>query len=289
MYRETWLEVDLDAISYNVETIKELCGKKIIAVLKANAYGCGDHPVVQTVVEAGAEMIAVSSLEEALVLRNEGYTGEVLILGATRKEDLPLVMEKGITITVYSATQIEAMKAYDTSTLKVHLKYDTGMNRIGFRSISELKEALKALLDQKVKVEGIFTHFACADSSKEKTDIQFHKFKEAVETLNYPFTWIHCDNSDASVSYFEDVTNACRLGISLYGISAYKKDLKHALSLYTRLFFIKHVPQGESIGYGATYQTKEEEIIGTIPIGYADGLIRENQGRCVYIEGERQN
>ncbi|MBQ9047223.1 MAG: alanine racemase [Solobacterium sp.] len=285
MYRDTWFEIDLDAIRANVRTIRRISGKKFIAVLKANAYGCGDIRVCRAVVDAGAEMVAVSSLEEALVLRGEGYDGELLILGATKAEDCNKLKDNNITATAYSADWVDAFCAQDCAGLKVHLKVDTGMNRIGFRTVDELRAAKEKLLAAGVSLEGIFTHFACADSSREMTDRQYLKFAEAVQALDYPFRWIHCDNSDASVSFRDPLSNACRVGISLYGISAFRDDLKPALSMYTRIFHVKKVQAGETIGYGATYTATDEEMIATIPIGYADGFVRANQGRKVFAEG----
>lgn len=285
MYRKTWFEIDLDAVIKNVRTIKRKTGKKFIAVLKANAYGCGDKEMANAVLDAGADMIAVSSTEEALILRQENISCPILILGATSKEDLPLLIENHITVTAYSLSWIEEMLQEEHDGLTVHLKVDTGMNRIGFKSIEELQSALSLLQENHIKVEGIFTHFACADSSREMTDRQFLKFTEAVQALSYPFEYIHCDNSDASLSYEEPFSNAVRVGISLYGISSVYEGLEPALSLYTKIFHVKTVQPNETIGYGATYTTSKEEIIATIPIGYADGFVRKNQGRKVYAEG----
>ena len=286
MYRDTWMEVDLDAIADNVRSIHKICGKRIIAVIKADAYGCGDIQVAKACLDAGAEMLAVSSLDEAMMLRNEGYGGEVLILGAVNPEDALVLSENGISTAAFSLDWAKEVVKHDCSGMKVHLAVDTGMNRIGFREIREMEEARDILLHAGVKLTGIFTHFCCTDTDPSMTDRQFARFKEAVEYLNYPFAWIHCDNSDATIMFKDDLSNACRLGVSMYGVSPYDKTLAHPLSLYTETAMVKHVPAGETIGYGATYTTKGDEIIATIPIGYADGFIRANQGRKVYVDGE---
>lgn len=285
MYRDTWMEVDLDAIADNVRTIHQICGKKFIAVIKADAYGCGDIQVARACLEAGAEMLAVSSLDEAMILRNEGYGGELLILGAVNPEDCEVLAENDITTAAFSMDWVREAVKHPCAGMKVHLAVDSGMNRIGFREIREMKEARDLLLEAGVNLTGIFTHFCCTDTSREMTDRQYLKFAEAVKALDYPFEWIHCDNSDATIFFKDSLSNACRVGISLYGISGFAKDLKPALSLYTKLVMSKLVPAGETIGYGATYETKTTERIGTIPIGYADGFIRANQGRKVYIDG----
>ncbi len=285
MYRQTWLEVNLDDIADNVRKIHAICGKKIIAVLKADAYGCGDIQVCDAVLEAGASMIAVSSADEGIMLRNEGCQADIMILGMAETDDIPGLIENDIAAAAYSLKWVKEAAEKGCRGLKVHMKVDTGMNRIGFRDIDELKEALAVLLEAGAQPVGIFTHFACADTSREMTDRQYLKFAEAVRALDYPFEWIHCDNSDATVYFRDPLTNACRLGISLYGISTYQKDLKYPLSLYTRIGMVKQVGAGETIGYGATYTAGKDELIATVPIGYADGFIRKNQGRKVYADG----
>ncbi len=228
MYRKTWMQVNLDKIERNLIQLKEICQKKIIAVLKADAYGCGDIHVARAVLEAGAEMIAVSSLDEALVLRNEGYEGKLLILGATEANDIPVLIKYGISCTAYSSEWVQDAAKQNCKGLHVHLKVDTGMR----------------------------------------------------------FPWVHCDNSDATAFFKEDTSNACRIGISLYGISTYEKSLEPAISLFSEVVMVKHMHAGDTVGYGATYTAKDDEIIATLPIGYADGFIRANQGRKVYVDGQ---
>ena len=283
MYRKTWLEVDLDAVMHNVRTIREICGKRFIAVLKANAYGCGDIEVAEAVCRAGAEMIAVSSTDEAVMIRNRGYGGPLLIVGAVDSQDLPAFLEYDIAVPAYSMAFVDEVTARDCRGLRVHIKVDTGMNRIGFRDIPDMQEALARMTPAGCRVEGIFTHFACADTDPDMTRRQYDAFAAAVGALDHAFEWIHCDNSDASVSFDAPVSNACRVGISLYGTSTFCRELRPALSLYTTMTMVKHVPAGETIGYGATYTAPEDVIIGTLPIGYADGLFRHNQGRTVYV------
>ncbi len=284
MYRQTWMEVDLDAIAENVRTIKEINKKKFIAVLKADAYGCGDIQVVNTVMEAGADMLAVSSLDEALMLRNEGYTKELLILGATDPADCEIMIKHNISAAAYSMNWVKKVTSRNCAGLRVHLKVETGMNRIGFRSIDELKKAKGLLMLRGCSLDGIFTHFAKADTDPEMTKTQYERFAEAVRAMDYPFRWVHCANSDAAVSFIDPLSNACRVGISLYGISTFRKDLKPALGLYTRVCMVKTLEAGEPVGYGSTYVTQGQEIIATAPIGYADGFIRANQGRKVLVD-----
>ena len=125
MYRTTWMEVDLDKVAENVRICKKICGKKIIAVLKADAYGCGDSHVAKAVLEAGASMIAVSSVDEALMLRNEGYDGEILILGMTSADDIEVLIENDISTAAYSVEWTHNALKHECHGLKVHMKVDT--------------------------------------------------------------------------------------------------------------------------------------------------------------------
>lgn len=286
MHRKTWMEIDLDAVEANVRTAKERSGKKIIAVVKADGYGLGDLAVANAAVTAGAEMLAVSSCDEAMILRNKGYRGDVLILGHTDAEDLARMIKQKIAVPAYSTLWVKNAIEAGCRGLRVHIKVDTGMNRIGFKDNAEIRQAIHDLTEAGAEVEGIFTHFACADTDPEFTKVQFERFRRAVEEADHSFRWIHCDNSEATLSFKDDLSNACRFGIGMYGISDTYKGLKHAVSLWSEIFLVKQVPAGETIGYGATYRTEEPEWIATMPIGYADGLVRKNQGRTVYIDGE---
>ena len=286
MYRRTWLQVDLKAIEENVRYIQSVCQKKIIAVLKADGYGCGDIQGCRAVMKGGAYSVAVSSLDEAVMLRNQGFTGSVLVLGTVCAEDIPVLVEKKIACAAYSASWVQLALKQDVKNLIVHLAVDTGMNRIGFKTVEELTEAFKLLEAHGCYIEGIFTHFYSAEEKDHVlTNAQFEKFENAVKALPHSVPLVHCDNCDATFFHKDTLSNACRVGISLYGVSSYDTTLQHPVSFYTTVMLCKHVPKGETVGYGHTYTTKEDEIILTCPVGYADGLIRENQGRQVYIDG----
>ena len=190
MYRDTWMSVDLDAIADNVKVTKEICGKKYIAVLKADAYGCGDSHVARAVIEAGADMLAVSSLDEAVMLRNEGFHEKILILGPVNADDVDVLIRYGISTAAYSMEFIKAAAAKGCKGLLVHLAVDTGMNRIGFKTKKDLKEAFDLLQQAGAVIEGIFTHFYRSDDFDHVvTNQQYAKFKDAVTSLNYPF-WV---------------------------------------------------------------------------------------------------
>lgn len=286
MYRKTWLEVDLDAIRYNVEEIGKIAKKKLIAVVKADGYGCGDIRVLEACCKGGCVMAAVSSLDEAVVLRNEGYAGDILILGTISPEDIDVAVQYDIACAAYSEEWVNLVCQKNCEGLRVHMAIDTGMNRIGFKEIPAYIHALQTLVNHRACVEGIFTHFYCSNVFDHIiTDRQAERFHAFLSSYDYPYKWIHADNSDAALFRKDTVCNAARIGITLYGISDYPNDLKHPISLYTTVSMCKKVAKGETIGYGAVYTATEDEVIVTAPIGYADGFLRQNQGRKVYIDG----
>ncbi|MFS0881984.1 alanine racemase [Metabacillus niabensis] len=298
-YRDTWVEIDLDAISHNVKSMKEHIGKnvKVIAVVKANAYGHGSVQVAKTALKSGASMLAVAFLDEAIALRNSGIEAPILILGATRASAIQLAIKYDITLTVFSLDWlVEASQYIQEGTVNIHVKLDTGMSRLGVRE----GKSLLAIFDY-VKtsscfhLEGIYTHFATADE-KDVTyfNEQYEKFDEFLELIPHDELLVHCGNSATGLRFPEKVYNAVRLGISMYGLtpSLEIKDelpytLKEAFSLKTKLVNVKKVPKGTKVSYGATYEAKSEEWIGTIPIGYADGWIRALRDVDVLVAGQR--
>lgn len=289
-YRDTFAEVNLDQLNANFKCIKNRAkGRKLIAVIKANGYGHGALYVAKEALSFGFSMLAVSSLDEALMLRNEGIEADILVLGYTRVSDVALAMHHNITLTATSLDWVRQLdKIKPSHKLKVHLKIDSGMNRLGMKSVEEAKEAIALLEEKHISVEGIFTHYACSDEESESmSKKQYEMFSSIVKSLNYPFVYVHSSNSDATMREFkEEITNAVRVGLVMYGITQYDEDVKPILSLYTRLTHVHEVSIGEGVGYSQTYHPQEKEWIGTVPIGYADGWIRSNQGRCAYIGDE---
>lgn len=287
MFRNSWVEINLSALKHNFQEIKKYSDKEIICVIKANGYGSGDQFIISAALQSGISMFAVSSLDEAIILRNEGCTSKILILGYVNPKDIEYCIQYDVSTTIVSLDWLQEILNYPHQNLKLHLKVDTGMNRIGIKKISECKEALSICLNNGLMPEGIFTHFACSDVENQETTLrQYNLFKNIVDELNYPFHYVHCDNSDAILSFHDKCTNAVRLGIAMFGISAYKNNLHPVFSLYSTISNIKTVDVGETISYGATYRTTQNEIIATLPIGYADGWLRKNQGRQVWIDGE---
>ncbi|MFP7300432.1 alanine racemase [Neobacillus niacini] len=299
-YRDTWAEVDLDYILANVTSVKKLLPPKveIIAVVKANAYGHGDFKVAESALKAGATYLAVAFMDEAIALRNKGIEAPILVLGATRPEDAALAVKYNITITVFQIEWVKAALSHlpKNKVLPVHIKLDTGMGRIGIRTKEELEAIVQILTnDDRIEMEGIYTHFATADevdlSYFEKQKEMFH---ELLSVLKERPKYIHCSNSAAALRFPETNFNAIRLGIAMYGLTPSPEiehelpfPLNEAFSLRSRLVHVKKLRKGDKVSYGATYEAKDEEWIGTIPIGYADGWIRRLQGQEVLVEGKR--
>lgn len=288
-YRNTWAEIDLDKLAHNINVIKEHTKKEVFCVVKANAYGHGDFHIASEAMKNGCQYVAVSSLDEAMALRKQGYTQAILILGYVSVGDVQVAIQEKITLTAISYEWVCELCDYDVDLtgLKIHLKVDTGMNRIGMKKVDQLQASLRMLIDKQVNVEGIYTHYHSADNDdKSLCQRQQHWFYHVLDSLEYDFKWIHTCNSDASISFHDERSNAVRVGLALYGIKSVdvKIDLQPILSLYTKITCIKEVKKNETIGYGATYQCHKDEIIATIPIGYGDGFVRANQGRFVCID-----
>jgi alanine racemase len=297
-YRNTWVEVDLDAIQKNVCAFREHLPKEtaIMAVVKADGYGHGATPVAKEALEAGATYLAVAFLDEALRLRKDGIKAPILILGYTAPEFVAAAVQHEITLTVFHEDVLLAVEmAAKEAGLKgkVHFKVDTGMGRIGVKTRSEFDYLYKlACSYEHVYVEGAFTHFSCADSyDSAYTLMQHHNFIEIIQSFDIPI--VHCCNSAAGILFPQWGYDMIRLGICLYGQypSEFTKgkgiELVPAFSLKSQIAHVKKVPSGTSISYGATFTTPIETWIASVPIGYADGFSRSlsNKGKAI-VGGE---
>ncbi|MBI0580912.1 alanine racemase [Neobacillus cucumis] len=299
-YRDTWAEVDLDCIHANVSSVKKLLPNEveIMAVVKANAYGHGDVQVAREALDAGATHLAVAFMDEALALRKKGITAPILVLGASRAEDVQMAADNQITLTVFQKDWLlEAQKHLKIdSRVSVHIKLDTGMGRLGIRGKEELEDFEQLVsLDQRFHLEGIYTHFATADELNQNYfNQQFELFQELISVLKVRPKYVHCSNSAATLRFQSGIYNAVRLGIAMYGLtpslemeSEIPFSLNEAFSLHSKLVHVKQLYKGDKISYGATYEASGDEWIGTVPVGYADGWIRKLQGQEVLINGIR--
>lgn len=299
-YRDTWAEIDLDNLHDNTAAICEFLPEdtKVFAAVKANAYGHGAIDAAHTVLEAGAHGLVVAFLDEALTLRENGITAPILILGATRAEDAGIAATHDISVTVFQMEWLKEAIAYidESHPLRVHIKCDTGMGRIGIKEISEMQK-MEEILKESIQFifEGIFTHFATADEEDESYyQKQLATFKQFLNALTSQPPYIHAANSAAALCHNDALFNSVRVGIALYGLSPSEEmkshfpiERKEVLSLHSKIIHVKKMNVGESVGYGAGYIADGEEWIATIPIGYADGWIRKLSGQEVIANGER--
>ncbi len=293
--RRTWTEVSLDNARENYKLIKNRIGDtKLCCVVKADGYGHGAVALATLYQSLGADYFAVSNIDEAKELRDNGITLPILILGYTPVENARELFELNITQSVYSLEYARALSAKcekHNLTIKIHIKLDTGMSRIGFmcqefprdnNSIKEIKEAcsLKGL-----NPEGIFTHFCVSDSADEGkafTEKQFENFTYTVNSLkenNIEFEIVHCSNSGATLDYPQTYCNMVRAGIILYGLQpspvcGNNAGLKPVMAMKTVIAHIKTIEKGASVSYGRTFISDKELKIATVPVGYADGFIR---------------
>ncbi len=298
--RDTWVEINLDNIIWNLDEAKKLLSKetKIAAVLKANAYGHGAIEVARILVDKGVDYIAVACLLEAIELRREFKDIPILVMGYTSDEYLHIAVENNITLTIFSALQGEILSkiaSYLKTIQKVHIKIDTGFNRLGFKWSKDLKNIIKSIYKLKnIEVEGIFTHLALVNSKEdEKQFALFQKVIEEIEEEKIHIPIKHVCDSIGMVRYPEFHMNMIRLGAFLYGMSPSRISdklpvLKTALTFKTKISHIKHIQKGEGVGYDYSFIAKEKVKVGTLPVGYADGYMRclSNVGE-VSINGEK--
>jgi alanine racemase len=300
-YRPTKAIVNLQAIQENIKNLKQYLPHQtsIIAVVKADGYGHGEVEVAQAAIDAGARMVSVATPDEALHLRNGGIEADILVMGPSPVDFAEKAATLGIRVTVSEAEWLrQAVKFIERvdRPLNVHVKIDSGMGRIGLRSEDAVREIIEVIEGTTaIRLEGTFTHFACADEEdSSRTEEQFNRFMELVDKFPQRPPFVHASNSAATLLYPEYALDAVRFGISLYGIapSSYVEtklpfELKKAFTLETELAYVKKLEKGSRISYGGTYETEQDEWIGTLPIGYADGLKRGLRGQEVLIAGER--
>lgn len=303
IHRPAAVCVDLAAIRQNIkEEIKHLApGQKLFAVVKANAYGHGAVKVAQEAVKAGASGFCVAILDEALELRQAGIVQPILVLGVTPAKYASLAAVNGVSLTVPDLKWLrkaESNLIQGKLQLKVHLAIDSGMGRIGFSEDDEFIAANDFLLNNSnFNVEGLFTHFASADSSDDSYfQGQVTRFNHFKKLLKIKPKWIHVDNTAASVFDKKVHSDLVRFGIGIYGLNPSSNpasaDLKTAIKLKPAMSFVSELVQvhtihkGQGVGYGSTYIADEDQIIGTIPVGYADGFIRKFQGFKIKVGSE---
>ena len=291
--RRTWAEIDLEALTYNYHQARQRIGAgvKYMGVVKADAYGHGAVQVARRLEALGADYLGVSSLDEARELRRGGIRMPILILGHTPPEMVPQLLEYDITQTVSARAKAEEYSAAAKEcggTLKIHIKVDTGMSRLGFlvrgRHFESGVEAIAASCRLPyLDAEGIFTHFSVSDEddaeSEAYTREQFGLFRRVMDSLaeqGCTFAIRHCANSGALARYPEMYLDMVRPGIALYGVGAEaaQMGLRPVMALKSCVSTIKVFDPETDISYGRRFRTTERTRVGVLPIGYADGLFR---------------
>lgn len=296
-------EVNLDAIKHNYKQIRKHIPHEVemMAIVKADGYGHGAVEVANLLQAEGVNRFAVAIVNEGEVLRENGITSPVLVLGYTPRADIKALIENNLTQTVFSyemAKVISDEAGKLGKTVNIHLKVDTGMGRIGFLSSPQSIEEIKMIASlPHLNMEGIFTHFSTADEEDTTyTHKQWHIFEgflNELQEVGIELPVIHAANSAAIMCHSYTDLNVVRPGIILYGYypSGYLKgkvlDLMPAMTLKTQVVHVKELPEGHYVGYGRTHCTHQKTKIATIPVGYADGYSRGlgNTGR-VLIRGQ---
>ena len=287
----TWAEVDLDAVRHNVRTLKRCApGARLMAVVKADAYGHGSVPVSRAALEAGAGALAVVTVEEGAELRRAGVTAQILIFTDLLQDKLPLAEKHGLAVTAHSITSARRISAYPD--LDAHLKVNTGMNRWGVEP-SEVGEASKLLGSQ---LSGVYTHFASADSDPEATRRQTEVFEEVLAAHSFGGVLVHAANSAATLWHPDTHYECVRPGVALYGLhpagdegDALQEGLRPALALKSYVAGVRRLEPGDGVSYGLTFTAEGPMFAATVPVGYAEGYRRTLSGKAeALIGGERR-
>jgi len=288
----TWAEVDLGAIRHNVRTLKRRAGDALLmAVVKANAYGHGAVPVARAALEAGADSLAVVTLEEGAELRRAGIEAPVLVFTDLLPDGLALSKANRLQVTAHSLPSAKRIASYPG--LEAHLKVNTGMNRWGVEP-EEAGEACKILGD---RLAGVYTHLASADSDEETTRRQLDAFDAVLAARDFGGVPVHAANSAGTLWHPSSRYNCVRPGVALYGLhpkgdegDPTDEDLKPALSLKSYVADVRRLLAGEGVSYGLTFKADRLMFAATVPVGYAEGYRRTLSNRAeALICGERRS
>ncbi|MFL2028860.1 alanine racemase [Loigolactobacillus zhaoyuanensis] len=301
LHRPTKLVIDRQAIKANIQQeIQRLPQTtELWAVVKADGYGHGMVAVATTAKHAGATGFCVAILDEALGLRQAGFTEPILVLGITSPEYAKLAANAHISLSVgtqdWLAAALPVLQSDNvTASLAIHFAVDSGMGRIGFRESAALQQADAYLQQhQEFNLEGLFTHFATADEQDTAYfEQQVAAFQQMRQALASEPRYVHVSNSATSLWHDACNGNMVRFGVALYGLNPSGAvlqppyPLQPALSFTTELVFVKQIQAGAAVSYGATYHAQQAEWIGTVPVGYADGWQRRLQGFHVLVDGQ---
>ena len=301
-FKNTIAKISLENLKHNYRLVKESAGgKNVLCVVKANAYGHGSWQCAKTLKEEGVNFFAVANIDEGITLRENNIDDKLLILGYVAYERLEDLLEYNIISAVYSleyAKKLNEVAKALGKRAKVHIKLNSGMNRLGFKC-EGAEEKIKEISNlSNIDMEGIFSHFAASDSDDlTQANSQMDNFNKVVATCKengINFDYVHIQNSAGTITLQSEFVNMVRAGIVLYGVSPsndtkkYFTKLKPVMTLVSHIANIFNVEAGAKISYSATYEAKEPRKLATICCGYADGYFRtlSNAG-YILINGQR--
>lgn len=298
-YRPTWAEINLGNLGRNFRLVRKLAGQgvKILVPVKADAYGHGLVPVARKLESLGVDYLGTASIDEGITLRRDGIKRPIIILSPIFPDGVGAVLENNLIPSLCTwelALRLDREAARRNKKAAVHIKVDTGMHRVGVAHYSAARFIRRVAGLKNIIIEGVFTHFPCADNNPAFTHRQIRIFKELIRQLEKEGIHIplkHTSNSLGVLDYPQGHFNMVRPGLMIYGLSP-RDRLRHklfpALSLKTRIVYVKDVEKGRGISYGHTYVTPRKTRLATLPIGYGDGYPRSlsNKAFCL-IAGKR--
>ncbi|MFZ0492839.1 MAG: alanine racemase [Acidimicrobiia bacterium] len=295
--RPSWAEIDLDAVCDNVQVIAEaVAPAAVCAVVKADAYGHGDVPVAEASLEAGADLLAVALVEEGVRLREAGIDTEVLLLSEPPIADAAEIVRWGLTPTIYHREFAEALAELTSRPIPIHVKVDTGMNRVGATPENAVDLAQRITKDSRLVLEGVWTHLAVADEDDPFTQIQIDRYRAVIDELaelgiNIPIR--HAANTAGAIRFPEARFDMVRIGLGIYGINPAPGvvpdiGLRPVMRIVSAVSMVRRYPPGTRPSYGRRRPLDREATVATVPIGYADGLPRSLfEAGEVLIGGQR--
>jgi alanine racemase len=302
----TRVEIDKNALSENIKTLRKIIGRDVILCpcIKANAYGHGLVQVAKIFIQSGADFLGVNSLYEARTLRKNGIQSPIYVLGYISLDQIKEAIDLDLRFVCYNYETLDRIsEVMGKNEVKIHLKVETGNNRQGL-GINEIRDFAEYARDKNIAVEGITTHFANIEDTTDQSYAmkQFYKFSESIRILNnagFEVPYRHCANSAATMLFDKVKLTMVRPGIACYGmwpsgetlVSVLNRgkdiELKPAFTWKSKIAQIKTVPENEFIGYGLTYKTSRTTKLGIVPVGYYDGFDRGLKGAYVLVKGKR--
>lgn len=296
--RDAWVEINLGNIENNINEFRKITDdKKILAVVKADSYGCGSVMISPILLASGVDMLGVASIDEGMQLRETKFVCPILVLGAVPLWAFDYATQHDIQLSIFTDEHIEACKlAYQKTKIKpkVHVKIDTGMNRIGISCEEAVDFIKKIQACDFIDLQGIFTHFACAES-EQKSIKQIEKWNNVIANIDTNGLLLHTQNTAGVISGYKVESNMVRIGIGIYGynpdLSENVKNelkLKPVVGLKGRITNIHNMSKGDGVSYGHTFKTDKDIKVATIPIGYADGVSRKLSNQIYgYLNGQK--